>query len=345
MTRRLLALLAAVLVTLSAAARPALAGTNAAAGTSGAQFLKIGAGSRAGAMGDAYSAIGDDVYSLYYNPAAATLIREPQLGAAHTAYFQGANYEVAAFAYPFSPVQGEEYSSHVLGLSIYNLSVPDIERRGTTESQSPVGTFGAGDYAYSATYAYRHDRRLGLGVTGKMIHQTIDSYSASAYAMDAGAHFTPRPDSERPVSAAFVVKNLGSRPSFAGGASDPLPMQGTLGVGWKAIPKTLKVELDASKYRDTGLFFNFGAELTRAFSDDMTGAFRFGYSGRRSGSGGMTGISAGMGIQFHRASFDFAWIPFGELGDTFRYSLLIKFGKGSAAEKAMGNARDRSARY
>jgi hypothetical protein len=25
------------------------------------------------------------------------------------------------------------------------------------------------------------------------------------------------------------------------------------------------------------------------------------------------------------AAFDFAWIPFGGLGDTFRYSLLVKF--------------------
>jgi hypothetical protein len=30
-------------------------------------------------------------------------------------------------------------------------------------------------------------------------------------------------------------------------------------------------------------------------------------------------------VSFYRASFDFAWMPFGILGNTFRYSLLVKF--------------------
>lgn len=199
MTKRLLLLLALVV-----ALAPKARATNASAGTSGAQFLKIGAGSRAGAMGDAYTALGDDAYSLYYNPACATFIREPQLGAAHTAYFQGANYEVANFAFPLSSGREPEFSRHVLGASIYNLSVADIERRSTTESQNPIGTFSSGDYAYSATYAYRYDRRLGLGATGKMIYQTLDTYHASAYAMDVGAHFTPNPDMARPDRKSVV---------------------------------------------------------------------------------------------------------------------------------------------
>ena len=30
-------------------------------------------------------------------------------------------------------------------------------------------------------------------------------------------------------------------------------------------------------------------------------------------------------LEASKNSFDFAWIPFGVLGDTFRYSLVIKF--------------------
>jgi hypothetical protein len=28
---------------------------------------------------------------------------------------------------------------------------------------------------------------------------------------------------------------------------------------------------------------------------------------------------------YKNVSFDFAWVPFGDLGNTFRYSLLLKF--------------------
>lgn len=299
---------------------------NSGAGTSGAQFLKIGAGSRAGAMAEAYAALGDDAYALYHNPAAATLIREPQLGAAHTSYFQGANYEVGSFAYPLRSGREEDYSRHVLGFSLYNLSVADIERRGTTETNAALGTFGAGDYSYNLSYAYRLDRRLGLGVTGKLIHQTIDAYKASAYAMDAGAHWTPRPESARPFSYAAVVKNVGTRPSFAGGISDPLPLGATLGAGWQAVPKVFRVELDLTKYRDTDPFVAAGAEYVKSFGEGVTGAIRGGYTSHYRDTSGFAGATMGLGIGFHRAAFDFAWIPYGELGNTFRYSLLIKFG-------------------
>ncbi|NWF90983.1 MAG: hypothetical protein HXY50_16170, partial [Ignavibacteriaceae bacterium] len=37
-------------------------------GTTAAQFLKIGAGARAIGMGGTYTAVSNDIYSIYYNP-------------------------------------------------------------------------------------------------------------------------------------------------------------------------------------------------------------------------------------------------------------------------------------
>jgi len=39
-------------------------------GTTGAQFLELGVSSRAMAMGEAYTAVVDDISAVYYNPAA-----------------------------------------------------------------------------------------------------------------------------------------------------------------------------------------------------------------------------------------------------------------------------------
>lgn len=306
------------------------------AGTSGAQFLKIGAGARASGMAEAYSAIADDAYSLYYNPAGATRMREPQAAAAHTSYFQGSNYEVAAFAYPLREGRTADYSRHVFGFSIYNLSVSDIERR-TGDTSQPIGTFGSGDYSYNLTYAYRVDRSLSVGLTGKTIHQTIDTYSSTAFAADAGLQYTPRPEAARPLTLAAVVRNAGTRPKFAGNESDPLPLGFAFGAGMP-ITKSFLADIDVSKYRDTDVFVSAGGELRHPFNDDVAGAFRAGYTSARRGQEGLNGVAVGAGLRFHRAAFDFAWVPFGDLGNTFRYSLQIRFGARSSGGQAQAEA-------
>jgi long-subunit fatty acid transport protein len=313
-------LLAVLLLALSlGAARPAAA-VNSMAGTSAAQFLKLGAGSRAGAMAEAYSAVADDVYAVYYNPGALTNLTKPELAAAHTQHFQGISYEFASFAYPLS--RELDYSRHVLGAAIYNLSVADIERR-TDDTQTNLGTFGAGDYAYNFTYAYRPERRLGLGVTGKIISQSIDSYSSTAFAVDAGAHYRMNPEAERPVALALVIKNVGTRPSFAG-VSDPLPVGVVVGVGYKPV-KNFKLDLDLTKYRDTDLFGALGGEYQHSFDEGLSGALRFGYTTHRKDNEGLNGLTLGVGGRLNKVSFDFAWVPYGVLGDTFRYSIHLKF--------------------
>ncbi|MBI3299312.1 MAG: PorV/PorQ family protein [Elusimicrobia bacterium] len=321
MTRmhRSLSLMAAFAVLLCPTA--ARAAINPGAGTSGAQFLKLGAGSRAGAMGEAYSAIADDVYGVYYNPAALTRLTESQIAAAHAEHFQGISYDFAAFAYPFGRETG--HSRHVLAGSIYNLSIADIERR-TADTRAPIGTFEAGDYAYTLSYAYRAMPNLSLGVSGKLIHETIDSYSASAYAADLAALYTIDDVFRgRPLWLSGVIKNLGTDISFAG-VTDPLPRGLVVGAGTR-LSKRTKLAVDVTKYRDTNAFIGAGVEYLHPFTQNVSGALRGGINTHRIDNEGMNLMSFGAGINFYRAGFDFAWVPYGDLGNTFRFSLVLRF--------------------
>lgn len=297
------------------------------AGTSGAPFLKLGSGARAAAMGDAFTAVADDAFAAYYNPAGLARMARPQFGGAHSAMFEGVSYQSLSFAVPFGRSEGRERvetggNHHALALSVYYLGVSDIERR-TGDSTNSVGTFNAGDSAYALSYSYAHDDRLSLGATGKYIHQTIDAYSASAMAADLGVLYRLNPTGERPVSAAASVRNIGPGIGYAG-QKDPLPTTVVLG-GAAALTKGLTLDLDLGKARDSSVYAALGAEGRREIVEGIQGALRAGYNSSRRDIGGLAGLSAGGGLAFPKASVDMAWIPFGSLGDAFRFSLLVKF--------------------
>jgi hypothetical protein len=211
----------------------------------------------------------------------------------------------------------------VLAFSIYNLSVDDISRR-IDDTENDLGKFDAGDYSYNVTYAHSVNRSVRLGLTAKLIHQVIDTYKADAVAGDAGLLYMPRPEDPKLLSFSMVVKNVGSKPSFAG-VTDPLPVGVVAGVGYEPLPRRFKMDLDLVKYRDTDIFGSVGAEYVAPFGPDISGALRGGFTTHRIKNDGFNEATLGVGLNFHRASFDFSWAPYGALGNTFRYSLLVRF--------------------
>jgi len=315
-------LLALLLAAGSASAR------SSAAGTSGAQFLKLGAGARAGAMADAFTAIADDAFAAYYNPAGLARMQRPQLGGAHSALFQGVSYQSLAFVVPFGRDEGRERvetqgNKHALGLSIYYLGVGDIERR-TGDSTLPAGTFNAADSAYALSYSYAPNDVLSLGFTGKYIHESIDSFSGSAMAADLGVLYLVNPHREKPITLAASIRNIGNRIGYVSSEKDPLPTTVVVAAA-AALTKGFIMDVDLGKARDSDVYAALGMEGRHELTEGVTGALRAGYTSSRRDNGGLAGVTAGGGLAFQKASVDFAWIPFGSLGDAFRFSLLVKF--------------------
>jgi hypothetical protein len=294
------------------------------AGTSGAAFLKLGAGARAAAMADAVTASPDDAFSMYHNPAGIVRLDKAQIGGAHAALFQGITYQTLALAYPFGREEGRERvetegNAHAIGLAIYHLGVADIERR-TGDTTGSLGTFGASDAAYAGTYARAFGDRLSLGVTGKFVSQTIDSYNANAFAADLGILYRLNPHADRPARLGAAVRNAGSKIGYNSATADPLPT--TVVVGASGSPlSALHLSLEAGKPRDNDPYGAFGAEAVKSLGETARGALRFGYTSARRDIGGLAGLSAGAGFSFPKA----VWVPFGNLGDSFRFSLLVKF--------------------
>ncbi len=281
-------------------------------GTSGAQFLKIAPGARPVGMGEAFTGVADDIHAIYWNPAGLGLLKVPELTAMHMQYFQSIQYEFGAFAYP------TQYGTW--GFAINNLHTDNIERR-TEDTDANIGTFGSNDSAYYASYGKQITSRLSLGANMKWIHQTLDSINSNAYAGDGGILYdTPWHD----VRLGASIQNLGSKVKFAN-ESDPLPLTYRLGASAPLLSRKLLVSSDLIIPRDHQLGLALGSEYKGRINRDLGYAMRAGY---RSDSDveGFSGISIGSGLEIGRAAIDFAWVPFGELGNAYRLGLHLKFG-------------------
>ena len=69
-----------------------------------------------------------------------------------------------------------------------------------------------------------------------------------------------------------------------------------------------------------------GAEYKHTLARGIEAVARTGYR-TDSDVSGFSGVSAGGGLEVGRAAYDFAWVPFGDLGNSYRFALHIKFGE------------------
>lgn len=284
-------------------------------GTSAANFLKITPGARAAGMGGTFTGMADDVYSLYYNPAGAAYFSSAQLAASHLSYFQGIDFNYLAFAVPF------KQKGHALGFSVTSLGVDGLEKR-SSDQDLPESNFSASDLAYQVSYG----RQIGVfaaGISAKAIRETIDSVGASAQAVDLGLHWRRPGSALRGVGVA--AKNLGGEIKFRE-VGDPLPAAFTVGVHGVAPSERLSLLADLTLPRDNNLYASAGLEYSMPLqSKGSRFAFRGGYSTFTQKIEGLHGLGLGVGFEMDPFGFDFAWVPYGDLGNTFRYSLLVKF--------------------
>ena len=293
------------------AAATAFAGTNKNAGTSGAAFLKIGAGARPAAMGSAFSGLSDDVNAVAYNAAGLAFLERPELTAMHTQWLQNFNYQFGAFVYP------AEWGA--VAFHAATLQTDDLERRGTDESFQ--GTFASMDATYAVSVAKTILDGTAVGVTARYVRQELDSVTAGALVGDVGVFHRLR---GRPVTFGLAVRHVGQEIEFRS-ESDPPPLTVDGGAAVRVLNNRLKIAVNAAQPRDNDVQFGGGGEWIQPVGTDFRLALRGGYGTAGTDAGGTTGLSFGGGLGFRRFDMDFSWVPFGDLGDTFRYSATVRF--------------------
>jgi len=314
-----------IVLTILGSTVPAMAS----AGTEGASFLNIPVGAGPASLGAAYTALATNAYAPTWNPAGLARVSGTEVAAQHLSYLDSMNYEYLSFVHPFDK-SSESDTRRGIGFSIQYLGSGDINRTdidvngNPINNGDPIGTFSSHYASYNLSYGQTLTEKLAIGVTGKMISAKIDDVSASAYAADVAALYRAN---EKIQYGASIV-NAGTKLKFLNDG-DSLPLAFKAGAAFQ--PNSHYLVSAEGVYEKTGLAsFHTGAQWRPIEMVSLRAGFR---TDTLKGLSPIAGFSTGLGLHVWGQEFAYAWTPYGDLGDTQYFSLLIHFGAGEEEKR------------
>lgn len=308
-------------------------------GASGAQFLKIGVGSRYQGIGEAAVATVNDAYSMYWNPAGLANVEGSAITFTNVNWLLDIKMNYLGYARNFEGIG-------VFGVSTTVLSMGDQEIR-TFENQDGTGTYySASSYAIALTFSRHMTTRFSFGGTVKYIGEKIHLERASGMAFDFGTMFYPGYKSLR---LGMSITNMGPEMKFDGpnldvpydpqngtgsnssvGArlkSTPynLPMAFRVGLAydWQFGPKSILTLASELKHPNDNIEQgSLGGEF--AYNDQffLRAGYKINYNEESLALGG--GLKTTVSGET-RLLIDYSWQDFGRLESAQRFSVGFTF--------------------
>jgi long-subunit fatty acid transport protein len=270
-----------------------------------AQFLAIQSGARANGMGEVGVSLVNDVSASYWNPAGLVEIDRMEIGVTHMLYIQSLGYDNVSYAMPV----GRYGTLAVSGLALYSGKIEKTTEDGAGNYVATDDTFNTMESAVSIGYGARIAQDWAVGANLKTISQRIGDVSVSGFAGDAGLKYSVTRD----IKAGLAVQNLG--PAING---DSLPT--VVKAGCHTSMRSLVVAVDGDYALAGGMSYGAGME----YNVMKMLAIRAGYN-TRADTNKLTGLHCGLGFNWEGMSFDYAFIPFGDLGTNNVLSIGMKF--------------------
>ena len=280
------------------------------AGTRAMTFLKIGVGAEAIGMGESHVAVTDDLYASYWNPAGLARLQRPQLALMHNEWFAGINHEFVGVALPVGNIG-------TLGLSSSFLSFGDLQGRDSEGNETTI--FRPYDLAVILSYARNFSDSIAFGANAKFLREQIADVTGTGIAFDFGALYT---FSEMPLSLGFNAQHLGPRVTFIEEAFG-LPVTFRLGAAYRLLEDALTLTSDIIRPSDNDIAIAVGAGYTIANILQLRTGYNYQIGGNDLDA--ISGLTGGFGLTLRQFQVDYAFVPYGVLGRTHRFSLVANF--------------------
>ena len=311
-----------------------------------AAFEQLGVGARAPGMGDAFTALADDAYAPYYNPAGLAQIDRGQLSAAYSRLYvglgDGSDIGSSQIYYALPLARGKKNRTLGFGLDRLSLSSVYVE-------QALTGAFGmkvleresgsqlmVGLSAKYLTRSFTAPPEAENSCTGLSCNQGADPVlsgekSKSTYDADLGLLYRL----PKKFQIGLAIQHLMS-PNVAFSGSDKLERAINLGLAYKSLWMSLLAEVRTKKTSSgaSGRDYVFAAERYYPTLD-------YGQFGLR-GSLGMGSdewrqMTFGASYRVNKIQTDYAYmLPVGAVkgnSGTHRVSLSFHFGAPTGEEE------------
>ena len=310
-------------------------------GSSAAQFLKIGVGTRATAMAGSFVALANDVSSLYWNPAGIVGVQSTALMGSHMMLFAGISHEFVGFVMPFA--QGS------VGFGAIFLNSGEME---ITTPRKPNGTgitFSYGCASVGLSYARYLTDRFCTGLTLKYIQERAWNETSSTFAFDIGSQLETdilgmrvgmcmsnfgggmRLEGRDLLTTGDIAPDISGNPDVSAvleTSSWNLPLHFRVGTALDIIGEKSQIVksdihritllVDANHSNDNREWVSSGLEY-EFVGISLRSGYRF--------SGDEEGLSLGGSICMGGGKFEvgYALTDFGRLGGVHRFSLEMKW--------------------
>jgi len=262
-----------------------------------------GAGARAYAMGNAFTALSDNSEGVFYNPAGLTNLERQHITLFHYPLYEGTLYNSITYAMPIL-----DFGS--IGIGVIRIWTSGIEAYDENDFKTGEITFQ--EYKAAISYAKKINDDLSFGGSLDIFNFSLDKVNAFSFGGDFGVLYEPFSF----LGFGLKVENL-IKPSITMQNQKeelPLILIGGCILKIKAGAFDLKIPFDVAKSEDMDVKLMAGGEIT--LFDILS--LRAGYNDSR--------ISFGGGLCLAGVSLDYAYIINEYMGGLSRFSLSYKFG-------------------
>ena len=314
-------------------------------GTAAAQFLKIGVGARAMGLGGSFTALANDVSTIYWNPAGISNIDGFSLAVAHNEWFADISHDFAGIVYPLT-------SSDFVALHVVALNTGEQEVTTVTQPEGTGIYYDVSDLAIGLSYARTLTDRFSVGLTVKYIQQNLYNESANTFAVDLGTYLRT---GFHDLVIAMNMSNFGGNMQLEGRdlititdlnnqvsgnynpdarlKTEPWPLPLTFRVGVamnfvggndpivESAQNRFTIAVDGVHPNDNTEKVNVGGE----YAWDETVFARVGYKINYYLEKWTFGVGLRMNVINQQVGFDYALVDFNDLGKVSQFSLELRF--------------------
>jgi hypothetical protein len=294
------------------------------AGISTAQFLKIGVGGRAAALGESFVAIANDASALYWNPAGLSQFSKNQVFFSHNIWLVDINHDFIGAVYHLD-------EDNTFGVSLTSLWMDDMP---VTTEFAPFGTgeyFGFTDIAFGLSYSRKMTDQFSFGGTVKYIEETLDKLKMRGVMIDLGTYYWTGLGSTR---FAVTVSNFGAELVPDG---EVVLIGNRTNSDWQSFspPTTFRIGFALDPYESEIHKVTASAQLNHPNDNSenvvlgveysfqkmffLRGGYKFNVDEQNYSFG--TGIDAPINIA--QITVDYAFSNFVRLGSAHRFSIIL----------------------